>query len=91
MNKSHLILAILATTLVATSCSSNIGYGYQAAGYSPRDAYFRGHVDGSGDKLHGQAYDPHINEDRTLPSAYRNDYMWGYVDGFRKPSHHGGK
>jgi hypothetical protein len=91
MNKSHLILAILATTLVATSCSSNIGYGYQAAGYSPRDAYFRGHVDGSGDKLHGQAYDPHINEDRTLPSAYRNDYMWGYVDGFRKPSHGGGK
>jgi len=91
MNKSHLILAILATTLVATSCSSNIGYGYQAAGYSPRDAYFRGHVDGSGDKLHGQAYDPHINEDRTLPSAYRNDYMWGYVDGFRKPSHGGSK
>jgi hypothetical protein len=91
MNKSHLILAILATTLVATSCSSNIGYGYQAAGYSPRDAYYRGHVDGSGDKLHGQAYDPHINEDRTLPSAYRNDYMWGYVDGFRKPSRGGSK
>lgn len=91
MKKSHLILALLATTLFATSCSSNIGYGYQAAGYSARDAYFRGHVDGSGDKLHGQAYDPHINEDRTLPSAYRNEYMWGYVDGFRKPSHGGGK
>lgn len=91
MKKSPLILAILATTLFATSCSSNIGYGYQAAGYSARDAYFRGHVDGSGDKLHGQAYDPHINEDRTLPSAYRNEYMWGYVDGFRKPSRGGHK
>jgi hypothetical protein len=90
MKKSHLILTSLAITLVAPSCSSNIGYGYQAAGYSPRDAYFRGHVDGSGDKLYGQAYDPHINEDRTLPSAHRNDYLWGYIDGYRKP-HQGGR
>jgi hypothetical protein len=91
MKKSPLILAILASTLVATSCTSNIGYGYQAAGYSPRDAYFRGHVDGSGDRLHGQAYDPHVNEDRTLPRAHRNDYLWGYVDGYRKPARGGHK
>jgi hypothetical protein len=91
MKKSHLILASLAITLVATSCSTNIGYGYQAAGYSPRDAYFRGHVDGSGDKLYGHAYDPHINEDRSLPSAHRNDYLWGYVDGYRNPARGGRK
>jgi hypothetical protein len=91
MKKSHLILASLAITLVAPSCSSNIGYGYQAAGYSPRDAYFRGHVDGSGDKLYGQAYDPHINEDRTLPGTHRNDYLWGYIDGYRKPAQGGRK
>ena len=36
-----------------------------------------------GDRLHGLAYDPHINEDRTLPRAHRKDYLWGYVDGFR--------
>ena len=91
MKKSPLILASVAIALFAPSCASNIGYGYQAAGYSPRDAYFRGHVHGSGDRLHGQAYDPHINEDRTLPRAHRNDYLWGYIDGFRKPSHGGGK
>ena len=91
MKRFPLILASVALTLFATSCSSQIGYGYQAAGYSPRDAYFRGHVDGSGDKLYGQAYDPHINEDRTLPSAHRNDYLWGYIDGYRKPAQGGRK
>ncbi len=79
--------------VAGTSCTTSYAPGYQAAGYSPRDAYYRGHVDGSGDKLYGQAYDPHINEDRTLPSAHRNDYLWGYVDGYRKPSgyYSGGK
>ncbi|WP_367870357.1 hypothetical protein [Luteolibacter sp. Populi] len=76
--------------LSAPSCSYYAADGYQAAGYSPRDAYYRGHTDGSGDKYRGLAYDPHINEDRTLPSAHRNDYMWGYVDGFRNPGGYGG-
>jgi hypothetical protein len=76
-----------------TSCSTSYAPGYQAAGYSPRDAYYRGNVDGSGDRLYGLAYDPHINEDRTLPSAHRNDYLWGYNDGFRRPAgyYEGGK
>jgi hypothetical protein len=69
--------------LAGTSCTT-YAPGYQAAGYSPNDAYYRGHVDGSGDRLYGLAYDPHINEDRTLPSAHRNDYLWGYNDGFRR-------
>ena len=69
--------------LAGTSCTS-YAPGYQAAGYSPNDAYYRGHVDGSGDRLYGLAYDPHINEDRTLPSAHRNEYLWGYSDGFRR-------
>lgn len=68
----------------ATSCSY-VATGYQAAGYAPQDAYRRGYVDGSGDKIYGRAYDPHINEDRTLPRAHRNDYVWGYIDGFRNP------
>ena len=32
-----------------TSCTSSYGIGYQAAGYSPHDAYYRGQVDGSGE------------------------------------------
>ena len=76
----------------SSSCTSSYGIGYQAAGYSPRDAYYRGQVDGSGDRLYGLAYDPHINEDRTLPGAHRNDYLWGYNDGFRRPvGYAGGK
>jgi hypothetical protein len=89
------ILVPLGVILVCagTSCSSSYGIGYQAAGYSPHDAYYRGQVDGSGDRLYGLAYDPHINEDRTLPSAHRNDYLWGYNDGFRRPAgyYSGGK
>ena len=76
--------------LAGTSCTYHHAPGYPAAGYSPRDAYYRGQVDGSGDRLRGLAYDPHINEDRTLPSAHRNDYMWGYVDGYRRPVSWGG-
>jgi hypothetical protein len=88
------ILVPLGVILAAagTSCTS-YAPGYQAAGYSPNDAYYRGHVDGSGDRLYGMAYDPHINEDRTLPSAHRNEYLWGYNDGFRRlnVSYSGGK
>lgn len=78
--------AALALATVSCGPATTTAYGYQAAGYSPNDAYHRGLVDGSGDKLRGMSYDPHINEDRTLPSAHRNDYIWGYVDGYAKPS-----
>lgn len=84
MKMSTLVPLGLLVALAAPSCTT-VATGYQAAGYSPRDAYYRGHVDGSGDRFHGRAYKPHINEDRTLPNSHRNDYLWGYVDGFRNP------
>lgn len=85
MKLSTLVPLGMILALAAPSCTSSISPGYQAAGYSPRDAYHRGHVDGSGDRYTGRAYKPHIAEDRTLPSAHRNDYLWGYVDGYRTP------
>ncbi|WP_193213722.1 hypothetical protein [Luteolibacter marinus] len=81
--------AALALATVSCSNMTSTAYGYQAAGYSPNEAYHRGLVDGRGDKIHGLAYDPHINEDRTLPRAHRNDYLWGYVDGYRGRSTYG--
>lgn len=91
MKMSTLVPLGVILAFAAPSCSHmSTGRGYQAAGYSPRDAYYRGYTDGSGDKLHGEAYDPHINENRTLPRAHRNDYLWGYVDGFRHPRGYGG-
>jgi hypothetical protein len=85
MKMSTLVPLGLILALAAPSCSSSMGVGYQAAGYSPRDAYHRGFVDGGGDRYTGRSYKPHISEDRTLPSAHRNDYLWGYVDGYRNP------
>lgn len=84
MKMSILVPLGLILAFSAPSCSY-VATGYQAAGYAPQDAYRRGYVDGSGDKIYGRSYDPHINEDRTLPRAHRNDYLWGYVDGFRNP------
>ncbi len=82
MKLFSLVPLSLLAALLAPSCTS-VAPGYQAAGYSPRDAYYRGYVDGSGDHYSGRAYKPHVSEDRTLPSAHRNDYLWGYVDGFK--------
>lgn len=80
-----LLISSVALALTSVSCSNmfETAHDYQAAGYTPNNAYHRGLVDGRGDKIKGRAYDPHINEDRTLPRAHRNDYLWGYVDGFR--------
>lgn len=89
MKMSTLVPLGMILALAAPSCSYN-AYGYQAAGYSPHDAYYRGHTDGSGDRYRGKPYNPHVNTDRTLPSAHRNDYFWGYVDGFRNPGGYGG-
>jgi len=89
MNLSTLVPLGMILAFAAPSCSYR-AEGYQAAGYSPRDAYYRGHTDGSGDRYRGLAYDPHINESRTLPSAHRNDYMWGYIEGYRHPGSFGG-
>lgn len=83
MKMSTLVPLGLLTVLIAPSCTTSVAPGYQAAGYSPRDAYYRGYVDGSGDHHTGRAYKPHVSEDRTLPGAHRNDYLWGYVDGYR--------
>jgi hypothetical protein len=90
MKMSTLVPLGLILALAAPSCSYSSAAGYQAAGYSPHDAYYRGHVDGSGDRYTGRSYKPHINEDRTLPSAHRNDYLWGYVDGYRHPAEYYG-
>ena len=89
MKMSTLVPLGLIAALAAPSCTYSVAHGYQAAGYSPRDAYHRGHVDGSGDRYTGRSYKPHISEDRTLPGAHRNDYLWGYVDGFRNPGGYG--
>jgi hypothetical protein len=89
MKLSTLVPLGVILALAAPSCST-VEPGYQAAGYAPRDAYYRGHTDGGGDRLHGKPYNPHINSDRTLPSAHRNDYLWGYVDGFRGSGGYGG-
>ena len=88
MKMSTLVPLGVILALAGSSCSY-YGEPYQAAGYSPRDAYYRGHTDGRGDRYNGKAYKPHINEDRTLPSAHRNDYIWGYIDGFRHPDSYG--
>lgn len=88
MKAAPLILCAALAALVLPSCSAP-ATGYPAAGYSPRDAYRRGHVDGSGDRLGHRSYDPHINEDRSLPRAHRQDYLWGYIDGFDRPSRFG--
>ena len=88
MKMSTLVPLGMILALAAPSCSYH-AYGYQAAGYSPRDVYYRGHTDGSGDRYSGKPYNPHVNTDRTLPSAHRNDYYWGYVDGFRSPGGYG--
>ena len=91
--KTFILVPLGVILAVAGSSCSTYAPGYQAAGYGPNDAYYRGQVDGSGDRLYGMAYDPHINEDRTLPSAHRNEYLWGYNDGFRRLSagYSGGK
>ena len=90
MKMSTLVPLGALLALAAPSCTYHAAAGYQAAGYSPRDAYYRGHTDGSGDRYSGRGYKPHISDDRSLPSAHRNDYIWGYVDGFRSPGHYGG-
>lgn len=82
MKVSTLVPLGMILAFAAPSCSYSAA-GYQAAGYSPNDAYRRGYTDGNGDRYQGHTYDPHINEDRTLPRAHRNDYIWGYIDGFR--------
>lgn len=55
------------------------------AGYSKRDAYNRGHSDGSSDRRGARASNPHIQSDADLPSAYRLQYMWGYNEGYKNP------
>lgn len=83
-----LALVVLAGTL--PSCIGPTEPNVPGAGYSERDAYDRGFSDGSSDRLAGRAYNPHINDSETLPSAYRKNYLWGYAEGYKNPYRHGG-
>ena len=66
---------------------SGVESGVPGAGYTANDAYQRGWSDGSSDRAAGRAHNPHINEDSSnLPSAFRNQYIWGYTEGYRGTS-----
>jgi hypothetical protein len=84
--KAPLLAIVTVGLALGATVSCHPGYSHHAAGYDQRDAYNRGHADGSSDRLSGRDHNPHINEDsETLPSAYRNDYIWGYVEGYKNP------
>lgn len=86
MSPTHYRIAALILAAFATSCGYESAGLYPASGYSPADAYSRGQSDGSFDRTQRVNYNPHINEgSRTLPSAWRTQYLWGYNDGFRNP------
>lgn len=77
----------MACTLALSAASCTTYEHTPGAGYSARDSFYRGYSDGRSDRVRGLAHNPHINEDAaTLPSAYRTEYMWGYVEGFRYPN-----
>lgn len=83
MKSAILTLFTLGMAFGAVSCSDTIT-GQPAAGYTKTDAYKRGYKDGCDDRQAGRAHNPHINEDSpTLPSAHRNNYVWGYNDGYK--------
>lgn len=83
MRSPLLTLITLGMAFGAISCSDVIT-DHPAAGYTETDAYKRGYDDGSNDRSAGKAHNPHINEDsETLPSAHRNNYIWGYNAGYK--------
>lgn len=85
MKSPVITLITLGMAFGAISCSETVT-DHPAAGYGHSQAYKRGYDDGSSDRLAGRAHNPHINEDsETLPSAYRNDYVWGYNHGYKNP------
>lgn len=78
--------AIMACLLALFAASCTTAELIPGAGYSARDAFYRGYDDGRSDRVRGLAHNPHINEDSmTLPSAHRLEYTWGYTEGFRYP------
>lgn len=83
MKSAILTLFTLGVAFGAISCSETI-YEIPPAGYTKTEAYKRGYDDGCNDRKRGRAHNPHINEDSpTLPSAHRNEYIWGYNDGYK--------
>ncbi len=82
MRSPIITLITLGMAFGAISCSDVIT-DHPAAGYTETDAYKRGYDDGSSDRSAGKAHNPHINEDsEALPSAHRNNYIWGYNAGY---------
>ncbi|MEP4078226.1 hypothetical protein [Haloferula sp.] len=83
MKSAIITLITLGMAFGAVSCSDCIT-NHPAAGYTKSDAYQRGYDDGCADRRAGRAHNPHINEDsEDLPSAHRNDYIWGYNAGYK--------
>lgn len=79
-------LLFAAVSLVGfSSCQPNDVGLIPGAGYSPRDSYMRGFGDGSSDQRAGKTHNPHISRSDTLPSAHRNEYVWGYNEGYKSP------
>jgi hypothetical protein len=83
MKSAILALFTLGMAFGAVSCSDVITDN-PASGYTETDAYKRGYDDGCNDRRSGNTHNPHINEDsETLPSAHRNNYIWGYNAGYK--------
>lgn len=88
MRAFSFLLVPVISLLALSSCQNffRTEVGAPGAGYTESDAYKRGFADGRADGLAGRAHNPHINEDSsTLPSFFRNNYIWGYTDGYRNP------
>ena len=83
-------LALIAVSGSLSSCITLTDPDTPMAGYNEKQVYNRGFSDGSTDRLSGRAHNPHINEPVTLSSAYRKQYLWGYVEGYKNPYAHGG-
>jgi hypothetical protein len=74
-----------ALALALGSCTYDPGYpGPASPGWSGTEssAYRAGHSDGSKDKRQGRRYNTYPRQNQ-FPPATRDDYVKGYMDGFR--------
>ena len=90
MKSATITLITLGMAFGAISCTTDTNN--PASGYTKTDAYHRGYSDGQSDRRSGRAHNPQINEgSETLPSAHRNNYVWGYNAGYKDSSVRGSK
>ncbi|BCX47381.1 hypothetical protein HAHE_12890 [Haloferula helveola] len=76
-------LAAVLLAFTTQSCMTYTEKVYTASGYDARDSYNLGYKHGSADRVAGRAHNPHINMPFETPAAYRQDYIWGYTQGYR--------